>query len=59
MSGHFWNKEEKTVFKVRDIRNGTVRTVYATNGMYFLFFVDGCWCWDKFEFYVPAEEQDD
>lgn len=46
------------MFKVRDMRNGTVRTVYATSGMYFLFFVDGLWCWDKYEFYAPVEEED-
>ena len=46
------------MFKVRDLRNGTVRTVYATSGMYVLFFVDGLWCWDKYEFYAPVEEED-
>lgn len=44
------------MFKVRDMRNGTVRTVYSTSGQYFLFFVDGCWCWDNMDFYVPEED---
>lgn len=56
MSGHFWNKEEKTVFKVQDIRNGTVRTVYAVIGNFILLFVDGKWCVDATDLYVPVEE---
>ena len=47
------------MFKVRDLRNGQMRTVYAISGLYFLFFVDGCWCWDKCEYYIPMEEETD
>lgn len=44
------------MFKVRDLRNGQVRTVYAINGLYFMFFVDGVWCYDSIEFFEPVEE---
>ena len=44
------------MFRVRDKRNGTVRTVYAINGLLFLFFADGCWCWDAIDLYEPVED---
>lgn len=47
------------MFKVRDLRNGTVRMVYATGGMYFLFYLDGMWCWDSMEFYEPVTKDDE
>lgn len=44
------------MFKVRDLRNGEVRTVYSVNGILFLFFINGVWCWDTMDHYVPVEE---
>ena len=44
------------MFKVRDMRNGTVWTVYAVIGNFFLLFVDGKWCVDAMDLYVPVEE---
>lgn len=44
------------MFKVRDLRSGEVKTVYAVMGPMFLFFTDGLWCVDEMGHYAPVEE---
>lgn len=46
------------MFKVRDLRNGTVRTVYGVLGPMFIFFIDDKWCIEDATHYVPVEEED-
>lgn len=47
----------KGMYKVRDNRTGQVRTVYAVNGLLFLLFADGHWCWEDMSFYTPVEDE--
>lgn len=47
------------LFKVKSKRSGTVRIVYAVQGIIlpqFLFYRDGKWEWDSSCYYEPLEE---
>lgn len=41
------------MFKVRSLRSGKVRTVYAVVGSLFLFWRDGAWHYEESKYYVP------
>lgn len=44
------------MFKVREIKTGAVRTVYAVQGGLFLMYEAGVWFWDHIQKYEPIEE---
>ena len=41
------------MFKVRNIKGGNVRTVYAVCGTMFLMYEDGMWFYDDIAHYEP------
>lgn len=45
------------MFKVQNLHTGQVRTVYAVNGHFFLFYEEGHWFYDDIGQYAPVEEQ--
>lgn len=48
------------MFRVRHLKTGEVRTVYAVlSAMFFLFYVDGVWCCDYAANYAPEENGGD
>lgn len=43
------------MFKVKNIKTGQVRTVYAVNGHYFMFYEEGHWLFEDMGLYAPLE----
>lgn len=45
------------MFKVRNIKDGKVRTAYAVHGTMLLFYEDGMWIYDDIANYEPEGEE--
>ena len=45
------------MFKVKNIKTGQVRTVYAMHGNHFVFFENGYWVYEDMRLYVPVEKE--
>lgn len=43
------------MFKVRSLRSGKVRTVFAVVGSLFLFWKDSAWHYEENKYYIPEE----
>lgn len=43
------------MFKVRSLRSGEVRTVFAVVGSKFLFWKDYAWVFEDIKYYIPEE----
>lgn len=43
------------MFKVRSLRSGNIRTVFAVVGSKFLFWKDYAWVFEDIEHYVPED----